>query len=1136
MGDIREEKSASLDVTLEEIKEGIRKLQDIAYLTDRKEVTQETIYQEIIGLIEAIKYEFERACTFVSSKIEMKMTLENFRLNLDFSCESDTASIAIPLPSLTDNGIEILKNGDVERVLCDYWLEKSQERVRYLDSIRILICDDANKIFPHLEVGRNSFTSLIKSFDKNQSLIVANGIQRMINDIVCRMPLFETDMNSWVMNSRIMIIDENFDSISDPAERLNYQVEKNRKYYDKFGWTAIGLSDGVLADKNYLLSMDLRKFTPFGLYHNPQRNLYSTLGMKGDEVPRIRSDSMQKLMDKGITRKGWNLFTVILDVPLNFEDQIIVNKRLAKKSHTIKRRFIVQNDHVAVKVGDTIKHRSVLGYSADGQAVRNTLRCDEAKIVSLRKDFTLINAIKFPITIVTVEGRRYFRDGTKFSNLHGNKGIIRLAETGVAIDPRTGKEREIDVIISAKSVNKRKNFGQVIEALVNNLYEDKEFIVVKDYFEKDIKDLRSKLQENGFPADGSWMCKTQWGDLSGIAGLMFWGVTKDPEDAIWDADSPKLTDNRELRTSGLKFSHVELKALVTRFGPNNPIIKEILAKAQGVEILQDEFRILNSAKGEIDPRYPVIDAKDVKAVNVEDEGLFHDLVDIKGTVVDDEYFSEGFTLRLPIYFQVIVDKNDPEKYTWGLPQEIIDKDEKKEYLYNTIFIPNSLIRRCWRHSSGKWGLNPIGVLINSIIISAHRVITDKCNANARNLALAIGRYFSKVSTEMGTKRGEISTYGMAIRYPLSTRGTAALSNDLEPNTIEIYRDMAEILKVKTGDAVLAERFPCLGFMSIRPQWVKVTDDPMCKYVIRVSNNSLVSMNLDFDGDTLFLAGFETIEAKERLKEELRNPNKICKDAIDQLNSKKVPIIMESSLDSLNVHIFPKPTNDEHAELVRKATGVKSHTGPVIALAYNLMRIVERNVPYTNTTAHAHLELLLDFLGNTVFKQKHGIKSLQEEATDAICVADVNGMVKLGFDEEPSKLLCDLIKKEAQSIGITNLQKYHEYAKKRGASKIINLIVRKKHKVYFASRSIMGPFALLEHLNAPPCDLPSFILYKVLRTDREKIEDKIENLKAERMKIRNVLTDPNLRDLYSILSEYLDKITCNTKTKEVSYGA
>ena len=29
MGDIREEKSASLDVTLEEIKEGIRKLQDI---------------------------------------------------------------------------------------------------------------------------------------------------------------------------------------------------------------------------------------------------------------------------------------------------------------------------------------------------------------------------------------------------------------------------------------------------------------------------------------------------------------------------------------------------------------------------------------------------------------------------------------------------------------------------------------------------------------------------------------------------------------------------------------------------------------------------------------------------------------------------------------------------------------------------------------------------------------------------------------------------------------------------------------------------------------------------------------------------------------------------------------------------
>jgi len=346
---------------------------------------------------------------------------------------------------------------------------------------------------------------------------------------------------------------------------------------------------------------------------------------------------------------------------------------------------------------------------------------------------------------------------------------------------------------------------------------------------------------------------------------------------------------------------------------------------------------------------------------------------------------------------------------------------------------------------------------------------------------------------------------------------------LPRNTIEIHDEMAKKLGVKSGDVVIAERFPCLGFVSIRPVYVKVTSDPQCKYVIRSSGNSLCSMNLDFDGDTIFVASFSNPDSIMALRKEMKEPNELCEEAIERINAKKIPVLKEMSLDNFDVHRFPIPNNEEHADLVRKATGVKSHTGPVIALAYNLMRIVEKNVPYDRMEEHVNLELLLDFLGNTVFKQKHGIKSLQEEATDAICTANVDEMVNLGFDRAPSQLLCDLIRKEAAATGINDLVGYHEFIKSVGGSKIINRIVRMKNKIYFATRSRLGPFKLFEYLQADPVDLPSFMLYRTLQSQREKIEEKIERLKARRMKIRNILGSEKMYSAYKKLSDYIDKI-------------
>jgi len=1111
----KEDRIAQLERVIAEAKE-VRKQ------SQRERCDQGEIDVRTIELLRVIKSEFDRISQITKAGVELETQILDGVLWLTFSKDDVSKSLTIPLPTITEKGLDLLRNGDVVRVLCDFWLERDQKRLNFHQIMENLLCEDVNAIMPAQMSGSPLIHKIVKSFDREQVSYMVSATQRLINEVVNSMPLHETDMNSWAMNHRLIVIDPVFEFINDPNERLDYQVEKNRKYYEAFGWTAIGLSDGVLADKNVILTTNLRNLTPFSQYHNPQRNLYSTLGMKGDEDPRIRSKSMQDLMDKGITRKGWNLVTAVLDTPLNFEDQILVDNSLRNLSHTVTRRFVIYGTKVRVKKGSGVKTGNVLGFAEDGQPVKMNLRCDKAQVISIRKETSNVDGDGIDMIVVTVEATRFLRDGSKFSNCHGNKGIIRFADLGYEVDPKTGKQRKIEVMMSGDSVNRRKNFGQLVELLANKLNPGKDPIMVADdYFIEKIK-LEEMLEASGFPKDGTSMVSTYCGDHPAIVGEIFWGVVKDPEDQVWDDEKTNITNNRELRTSGLKFSHVEMKALTTRFGPGNPLLKEVLSYSQGVEILQDEIKILRSAKGGLPEGYPLVDASAIGYVDTT-KGVFHTIDEIKGTIVDDEYMPEGFILRLPCYFQAIVENLDTDKFVMGIPQEVQSPESKTEYMYNSIFIPNALLRRCWKHQSGKWGLNNIGLYINNIVASCHKFIETGDVNDELNVIRAVARYFINIARMMGSKTGELSTYGMAVRYPKSVRATAALSDDLPRNTIEIHDEMAKKLGVKSGDVVIAERFPCLGFVSIRPVYVRVTSDPQCKYVIRSSGNSLCSMNLDFDGDTLFVASFSNPDSIMALKKEMKESNELCEEAIERINAKKVPALKEMSLEDFDVCRFPTPNNEEHAELVRKATGVKSHTGPVIALAYNLMRIVEKNVPYDRVEEHVNLELLLDFLGNTVFKQKHGIKSLQEEATDAICTANVDEMVNLGFDRAPSQLLCDLIRKEAAATGIKNLVSYHKFIKEVGGSKIINRIVRMKNKIYFASRAQLGPFKLLEHLQAEPVDLPSFMMSRTLQSEREKIEEKIERLKARRMKIRNILGSEKMYGIYKKLSGYIDKI-------------
>ena len=329
------------------------------------------------------------------------------------------------------------------------------------------------------------------------------------------------------------------------------------------------------------------------------------------------------------------------------------------------------------------------------------------------------------------------------------------------------------------------------------------------------------------------------------------------------------------------------------------------------------------------------------------------------------------------------------------------------------------------------------------------------------------RYLRNLGRGLSFKTGKISQYLMSVRYPWSSKATASLGRGLEPNWVEIHRSMSQGLRVETGDYVLIERFPCLGFMSTRIQRVQVTDDPECKYVIRVSGNSLVSMNLDFDGDVIYIMSFHTDGARQALEDNFHHPHPKIAEVLNRMNAKKVPFTREMSLPELGFVSFPKLTPEEHADIAATSLAVKIWTGPVIALCYSLMRIVEGRVPYDDRELHVIIEVFLDTVGNSVFSQKHGSRSLREECTEAVCLADVEALVKLGFPRKEMDQLCRIIRSEAAKLGVKGteaLRAHYQKHLEEGRSHIINFLVRRLHKAYFATRSSMHPVDLLEHLD------------------------------------------------------------------------
>lgn len=1052
--------------------------------------------------------------------IDIETEIKEGALWVTFCKGEDKHSIDFPVP-FVEKGIEFIEQNGVRRALCKYFLKDRDITLDFLGIMYYIMCDNPTGIIPGTLIKKVDFLQqIIYSFENGSTSTIIYNLQRAIGEVVTRMPLHETDINSYIMNKRIVIVDYKFDLLSDPKSRLDYHIQKSREYFDR-GWTTIGLSDGSLSDKNYILTMDLKHLSPFGMkYHNPQRNLYSTLGMRGDELPLVRSKTMQDLMDKGLTRKGWNLNTFFVDVPDVFEDQILVDKSHANKYVEYEKRVQCYG-MLQVHVGQSIYAGKKLSIAPDGESKIFKDVSDRAWVSKITESISNVGGIPTKVYNLMIRYRRKFKDGVKITNQAANKGVIRLKDLGHAKHPKTGEQIKIDVITASKATQKRKNYTQILEAMFNNITGGK-VVVLDDYV--DTGDIAAGLKEAGFPEDGMWECETCFGPLKGIFGKVFWGVTHDVEDMLWNRNDTIRTNARDIRTAGLKFSTVEFRALNTRFGEDNPIIDEIMSYTQGGNDLHEELNILRSKRGEIITKRPVVEAKSILPVD-QSKGTIVAKEATIGTVADTDVFAEGFMLKLPIEYQVAI--NRKTRKTWEGPAHSLTPEMTemmdKIYVLDSVYVPHAPLRKCWRHETGKYGLSEIATMVNNIIVICHRHINEPDNSiHLSMLFKAVYSYFHRVATKLGSKRGEVSVYGMSVRYPFSAKAVATLSNNLPKNTIEIHSEMAKILQVTNGDVVLVERFPCLGFMSLRPQKVRVTRDEQCRYTIRVSGNNLGSMSLDFDGDVLFVASFHTPEAKEALLKEWTNPNKSCYTAIQELNKKAgKPHTREMSLQEYNITPFEPWTVDTHADMVANATGVKSHTGPVIALAYNIMRIIENSDVKNDQKTNCAIELFLDKVGNSVFKQKHGVRSLHDIVIDAICTCDVDALVAEGFRRGTSTVICNVIREKAARRGITDLVAYHTKIKSTGGSNIINLIVRKENMVYFASRALLEGCELLHHLEQPVVDVPSRMLQWTLSGKSENVKTPLQSLIEE--KSMNKIINKDIKDATKALIDIFDKM-------------
>jgi len=1050
--------------------------------------------------------------------VSMSMKVES--LTLTFTVITDhgvRSTFSIPIP-YESKGCWLIKTNQTKRPIglfldMEKGLEMSYDQVLS----RLLLEPIDGSIIPLvIDTKKISLIKQLVDAAVNENIpVVTKTIAGVISKFTAIFPVHATIFNSYVMNRRVFCIDSKWRYIqSDPKEVLAYQIKKNNDWFDK-GYTSLGLADQSLVD-NYLLKMDLRLLTPYGIpYFNAQRNLYSTLGMKGKEEPWIWTEEEVKLKSQKVERHGFNLWTLFYDVPNVYEDQILVSRELIEYITISKTHNYICYGNMEVNIHDQIHQGDTLSISEDGTPKRFDEPCEYAKVVISREYKTVVSGMEMQATYITVESFHRLCDGFKFTNRHGNKGIVRVADLGTAIDPSTREQRPIDVIVSAKTINKRKNVSQIVEILHNlvNIHDNcsagdvvltkpvhtieslKDILVSKGYdadcaTECQLKDIGVLLDTTNPIVNGSDTFIEPNKEIRGIFGPMFWGVIKLPEVNVWDNRDLKRTDANEIQEKGQKMGPVEFRAIQFRFGNNaTPILKEMISYANGVGPLKELYKILESCRGnvwaqQVESRYWITNIKPLVA---QGRTIFT-AEEVVNTVCDENFLPMGGYLRLPVIFQTAVPAfgSYAEYYTGPPRYEFGDMEYDAVYNTNTIYIPPSEMRACWKHECGMFGMNDIAALINNIVL-----LSQKRNASTvdqegayitTQLYNAIRVYYRTIDGLIGSKNGAIANWAMAVRSPFSCKATATLSTTIPFCCVEIHTSLAKMLGIENSEVAIIERYPLLGFMGIVPVKVLITDEEQCRWVIRVGHNSLTSAGLDFDGDTIYITALKSERAKEVVTAEWLKPDPECWKALVDLNFKKgAPMMKGMTLLDYDCQPRPHLTQELHSEFVEKNTGVKVQTGIVIASMYNIMRLLETSKISMSRTTAVNVELFIEKAGQSVFSQKHGARSLCDIVIDALAIADDKSLLDAGFAPDAVEVICNVIKAKAVKMDI-NLRAYAAKIAADGGTPFITKVVRKENKLYTLSRSsrIPNSMEILRTVRKPDTiDFPSRVYARAI---------------------------------------------------------
>ena len=177
------------------------------------------ISSKVENIINFVKSEFNSriVLSFLkynpTKKGSLTVDVHKTEILINLMLNGKTNIIEIPIPYIKD-GIEFLSRNNVERPTCNYHHKETGREFAYLDIITELLFGSPNAVLPEgMHRSKSHTMQLIKYGYENDSLdYTVYSIQKQNNYFINKLPIHNTNMNSWVINRRITNIDKGYDS------------------------------------------------------------------------------------------------------------------------------------------------------------------------------------------------------------------------------------------------------------------------------------------------------------------------------------------------------------------------------------------------------------------------------------------------------------------------------------------------------------------------------------------------------------------------------------------------------------------------------------------------------------------------------------------------------------------------------------------------------------------------------------------------------------------------------------------------------------------------------------------------------------------------------------------------------------